>query len=710
MAEKKIIELEVKENLGNLKQQLKAAQLEVQTLADKFGVTSDQAREAAKRAAELKDRIGDAKALTDAFNPDAKFKGLAQALTGVTGGFAAVQGAMGLIGVESESVEKQLLKVQSAMALAAGIDQLTEAKEAFLNLGKTAVRAFNSIKAAIGSTGIGLIVVSLGVIYTYWEDISKAIGLSTKESEKYAEQQKAIGEEAKKQREEVAKQSSGFASLISQLKATNVNSEERVKLIKKINDNYGTTIKNLKDETKFQNALNIELASYLEYQKAKYALQKNDELIQKNLAKQDELKAKILKTEKDIALQQKQNAEDIKKANETSIGGISGLSQTDKSSLSASVSISKLNKELEKNKQSLIDAEARFENYGNALNKAEKNIDKLTEGGKKYVEQVKKDAPKITETLNQFKQDVDNLNEEIRVSKLTDEEKEIDALNKKYDKVIEEGKKHGVNVKSLEEEKRLALAAITKKYDDADASTRLTNSQTVISNIVSEGTKRLEAEKLIGDKSREQLKEDLDKQKALRERNLKFIIESMLQILSITQDLASMSENKYKEINDKVLANENLTTAQKEKAIIKNNANAKKAFELNKKFQIASTLISTFAAARDAYKSQFLPPDISSPVRGGIAAGIATAGGLVAVKKIMSTQFQGTAIPSDGGGGGGATVPTMSAPQFNVVGQSGVNQLASLNQQPIQAYVVSGQVTSQQALDRNRLANATLGG
>ena len=211
MAEKKVIELEVKENLGNLKQQLKAAQLEVQTLADKFGVTSDQAREAAKRAAELKDRIGDAKALTDAFNPDAKFKGLAQALTGVTGGFAAVQGAMGLIGVESENVEKQLLKVQSAMALAAGIDQLSEAKEAFLNLGKTAVKAFDSIKAAIGGTGIGLIVITLGVIYTYWEDISKAIGLSTKETEKYANQQKLIGEEAKKQREEVAKQSSGFA-------------------------------------------------------------------------------------------------------------------------------------------------------------------------------------------------------------------------------------------------------------------------------------------------------------------------------------------------------------------------------------------------------------------------------------------------------------------------------------------------------------------
>ena len=652
MAEKKVIELEVKENLGNLKQQLKAAQLEVQTLADKFGVTSDQAREAAKRAAELKDRIGDAKTLTDSFNPDAKFKGLAQALTGVTGGFAAVQGAMGLIGVESENVEKQLLKVQSAMALAAGIDQLTEAKEAFLNLGRTAVKTFNSIKAAIGGTGIGLIVISLGVIYTYWEDISKAIGLSTKESEKYAEQQKAIGEESKKQREEVAKQSSGFASLISQLKATNVNSEERVKLIKKINDNYGTTIKNLKDETKFQNALNIELASYLEYQKAKYALQKNDELIQKNLAKQDELKVKILKTEKDIALQQKQNAEDIKKAKETSIGGISGLSQTDKASLSASISISKLNKELEKNKQSLIDAETRFENYGKALNKAEKNIDKLTEGGKKYVEQVKKDEPEVTKVVKKEKEEQNYIRRE--------------------------------------------------------------NASTVITDIVSEGTKRLEAEKSISDKSREQLKTSLAEQTALRERNLKFVIESMTQILSITQDLATMSENKYKEINDKVLANENLTTEQKQKAIIKNNANAKKAFELNKKFQIASTLISTFAAARDAFKSQFLPvADVSSPIRGGIAAGIATAGGLLAIKKITATQFQGTAVPSGGdggGGGGGGTAPTMSAPQFNVVGQSGVNQLASLNQQPIQAYVVSGQVTSQQALDRNRLANATLGG
>jgi hypothetical protein len=95
-----------------------------------------------------------------------------------------------------------------------------------------------------------------------------------------------------------------------------------------------------------------------------------------------------------------------------------------------------------------------------------------------------------------------------------------------------------------------------------------------------------------------------------------------------------------------------------------------------------------------------------------VEAGIAGALGAVQIAKIAKTKFEGgaSADTSGGGGGGGVTAPTMSAPQFNVVGQSGVNQLASLNQQPIQAYVVSGQVTSQQALDRNRLENATLGG
>lgn len=147
MAEKKVIELEVNSNLGTLKQQFKEAQIEVQALSDKFGATSAQAVEAAKAAALLKDKIGDAKALTDAFNPDAKFKAVTGALTGVAGGFSVVTGALGAFGKQNESVEKALLKVQSAMAIASGAQAIGESIDSFKQLGAV-IKATSIYQAA----------------------------------------------------------------------------------------------------------------------------------------------------------------------------------------------------------------------------------------------------------------------------------------------------------------------------------------------------------------------------------------------------------------------------------------------------------------------------------------------------------------------------------------------------------------------------------
>ena len=137
---------------------------------------------------------------------------------------------------------------------------------------------------------------------------------------------------------------------------------------------------------------------------------------------------------------------------------------------------------------------------------------------------------------------------------------------------------------------------------------------------------------------------------------------------------------------------------------------AKRAFNVQKAAQIAGASIETFRSAQSAYLSQFLPiPDPSSPVRGGVAAGIAVAAGLTNVAKIASQKFEG------GGASGGSSFSGGSvgggeqqAPSFNVVGDSGINQLAQLQQAPVQAFVVSGEVTTSQALDRNRVENATL--
>ena len=131
-----------------------------------------------------------------------------------------------------------------------------------------------------------------------------------------------------------------------------------------------------------------------------------------------------------------------------------------------------------------------------------------------------------------------------------------------------------------------------------------------------------------------------------------------------------------------------------------NEARARKSFENAKKANIAATLIATFMSARQAYASQFLPvPDPSSPVRGAIAAGLSVTQGLMAVAKIKATQFNGGGggggSSSGGGGGDGGVV----APNLNVVGDTGINQLATLQQQPVKAYVVSNDVTSAQQFD-----------
>jgi len=166
--------------MASLKSQIKEATNELVNFTGKFGATSKEAINAAKRVAELKDRLGDARQMVDAFNPDAKFNSLTQAIQGAAGAFQAVQGAMGLFGAESENTQKALLKVQSAMAFSQGLSSFLDGGiEGFRNLYRVistnVVAAFTALKAAIGSTGIGLLVIAIAAIAANWNKITTAI-------------------------------------------------------------------------------------------------------------------------------------------------------------------------------------------------------------------------------------------------------------------------------------------------------------------------------------------------------------------------------------------------------------------------------------------------------------------------------------------------------------------------------------------------------
>ena len=132
---------------------------------------------------------------------------------------------------------------------------------------------------------------------------------------------------------------------------------------------------------------------------------------------------------------------------------------------------------------------------------------------------------------------------------------------------------------------------------------------------------------------------------------------------------------------------------------------------------IASTTITTLQSSISAFNSLAGIP-VVGPVLGGIAAASAIATGFRTIKEIKGTKLP--TINGVGGGdvGGGSTpsVPNFQAPSipadFNVVGTTGTNQLADAiggqTQAPVKAYVVSGDVTTSQSLDRNIVESATL--
>ena len=137
---------------------------------------------------------------------------------------------------------------------------------------------------------------------------------------------------------------------------------------------------------------------------------------------------------------------------------------------------------------------------------------------------------------------------------------------------------------------------------------------------------------------------------------------------------------------------------------------AKQAFNINKGIGIAQAIISTAQGIMNAYTN---PLDVASGVAFAKSLAIGLAGA-AQVATISSTQFNpsggGGSAPSTStvGGGAAATSPTQ-APSFNVVGQSGFNQIAgALGQQPpTQAFVVAGDVTTAQELQNNTIQQAT---
>jgi len=636
MAIEKVIDIKVQGNadqaVGSLRSQLREAQADVAALSDKFGATSAEAVKAAQKAAELKDRIGDAKALTDAFNPDAKFKSLTSSLAGVAGGFAAVQGGMALFGNQSKDLEATLLKVQSAMALSQGIQALGESMDSFKQLKAVAINAMQGIKAAIGATGIGLLVVALGTVVAYWDDIKEVVGGVSEEQKKLnAATQKGVEANDKK-----------LTSLNSQdniLKLQGKSEKEILGL--KINQTdeaikaYEINIENIKTTNTAQQeaaARNYEyLKSFLDFvtipQRFLY------ESAAKNINQIIDLINKI------------PGVKITKKIDETF-----GDKATDylaklgfdpaKTKKDGDLVVEEANKTLLKLKNDRA-------GYQLAINDIDKKaFDKKAETDKERNDRLYKEYLK-TQTDNDFESSVIELN----------------ALDAKNQAKRDKDAKFKEDQIAAQQQYELMVAQI--EYDSEEA----------------RDARRKEA----------------------RDKKIQTFQDTTDAVASIAQ------------------SGENLLSAIQANGLARGKAGqtAMKALAL---VQIAADSAIAFSKMMQGSESSAAG---AASVAGPAAPGVYTATKIAfyasGTATILANLARARSLLSGGGGGGGGAVTSPSAggggataPQFNVVGSTGVNQLAGVmgaqQQTPVQAYVVANNVTTAQSLDRNIIQSATLGG
>lgn len=148
----------------------------------------------------------------------------------------------------------------------------------------------------------------------------------------------------------------------------------------------------------------------------------------------------------------------------------------------------------------------------------------------------------------------------------------------------------------------------------------------------------------------------------------------------------------------------------------------------NKTAAIAGVLIEKAAAIGQIISSTGLANAkavAASPLTAGqpfvainsISAGLSIATSLKSAQKaIQDIKSAGPGTASgvgSTGAGGGQNIPQAQAPAFNIVGATGTNQLAQTiaqqTQQPVKAYVVAGDVTTAQSLDRNIIQESSLG-
>jgi hypothetical protein len=614
---------------------------------------------------------------------------LGGSIQGLAGGFELVQGTMGAFGVESAKVEEALLKVQSAMAISQGVQTIRESIPAFKALGATiaqtavgqniltgaqklynlvvgkSVGAMKTLKLAIAATGIGALVLVL-------VEVASAMDLFGDSTEDAEEKQKKLKDQMAKTAEQmkyIAELSNQSVEandqytemLIKQAKLRGASEEEVNKIIK---ENIEDNLKERENEVKRQHAIYQQVVD--DKNSNVEALIEAEEAWGDSISKETEARRKLRNFDLDQDVKAFEDALSKKQAAQQK------YADERKSAL-----------------ESIRNAEKEY--HLNLMGDEERELYVSKEKYKALLDNANKYGIDNEELINAQKNEENDIKlkyNQLEIANEKGKQAELDRIQqeKNAERIANEDAQFKLEQELTNTAQEQELAQLVEAYD---AKYLIAADNAELELLLAEQFKIDQAaidEKYRKEKE-EKEKESAEKAKALKKEQIDAELNMAKTALSTLGEIADLFAGKDK-------------------------ASQEKAFNVKKAAAIATTTIETYQAAQSAYASQMTIPTPDAPIRAAISAGIAIAQGLVRVASISKTKFQGGGGgASGGGGGGGGSVPSPSTPaNFNIVGNSNTNQLMEglNNQPPVQAFVVSGAVTTAQSLDRNQIKTATL--
>ena len=636
----KINALEASKSLKELRTGLKDA---VNELAGLETGTQDFKR-LAGAIDDAKDRIEKLNADIEQVGGAGKFGAIADFGSKIAAGFEVAQGAMALFGSESEQVKQALEKVQAAMALTQGLKDLSEFGKSWTQLktvvgdfGKSAMAALQGMKAGIAATGIGVLLVAVGALVAYWDDIKGFFDSLSEGAEKTKALNETLGD-FKKGAQDAFKEINDVKVAFQQAKDGVLSKEEA---LKKYNDTLGPTLGLAKDLNEAEAIMIKKADAYIKAQGLK--AQANALF---NKAAEEQAKSLTASVEDQTNIIDKSLGLFFKVQGQAALSENILKEQQDRGVKNAQKNADQKKKIFEEEGQNLLkQADALMKNFDitekKTITNSQNNYKKKAEVKIKIEKKLLQDMEmiQVEEVSSNQKR-----NDDILKSNFDFEKAQLEMLKAQSDK------KKRLNESNYNEEYEIAKMQLDKILNDENKNN---------------------FDRLIAQEQFNAKVSELDEIE--RERKQK-AADATLNItkgaLQATADLVSAFAGKSVEAQ-------------------------KKAFEFQKGVNIANAIIDTYQSAVAAYKGSIGVP-IVGPVLAPIAAATAVAAGIANIRKIEQTNFNSKDSPSSGGGGG-SFAPNLSAPVGNTstnLASIGFGQEQTA--EPVKVFVTETDISSSQ--------------